>query len=70
MFVDGELKIAWLNMIANSHFEVGTEAMSATFSNHTIYKSGNSTYTEYLNKVSTYEAETGTTSKTYFDLGA
>ena len=69
MFVDGELKCAWLNTIVNSRLEVGTEAMGATFSNNTIYKSGNSTYTEYLNKVSTYEAETGTASKTYIDLG-
>jgi hypothetical protein len=69
LFVDGVLRCAWLNMISDSHLEAGTEAMSVTFSENTVYKSGSSTYAEYLAKVSTYEAETGTTSKSYIDIG-
>ncbi|MBE6667338.1 MAG: hypothetical protein E7607_03400 [Ruminococcaceae bacterium] len=65
LYINGELKAVYYNVPNPNHFNLSTEKMTATFTNIKVYtKAADSeVYNEALAKVSTYEAQTGTTAR-------
>lgn len=65
LYVNGELKAVYYNVMSPSHLILSAEHMDASFTNIKVYtKAADAAqYNQALNAVSTYEAQTGTTTR-------
>ena len=64
-YVNGTLKAVYYNVPNPSHFNLSTEAMTATFTDIKVYTKAadSAVYNEALTAVSSYEAQAGTTAR-------